>query len=186
MTKTAESLVVLATTVILAGCAGGTVARTTAAAEPTPPVELPAYVAACPLSHLRGVRAEAADVPGGVAVVFGGPDRVLFLLRANVRAMASASATEGNPFAICPCRDIDPDGSVQATRATAATDLGATMMQPSSSVSFVPPEKATVSETPTGATLVLTGADDSEVALLRSETRHAVGAMGECLAAGRY
>jgi hypothetical protein len=191
MTRMAPVIPGLVATVMLCGCSAGaahTVAvrtQTLAARAPTP-AESPVYVDACPLSHLRGVRAVVDDVPTGVAIRFAGPERVLYLLRGNVYAMAAASDREGNPFVICPCGDYGASGGAQAMRARSTGELGVTSMQPPSSPPPLLPAAATVNETLTGATLVLTGADDAEVAALRSSTRRAVHAMAECLSEVSY
>jgi hypothetical protein len=135
---------------------------------------------ACPLARLRGVRAEAADVPGGVAIVFDGPDRVVDLLRANVRAMASASSAQQDPFGVCRCAA----GSAELSAAAAPGDeakLGRTSMQPPSSRS-IPPSAASVEETPSGGTLVLHAEGSPEVEVLRTAARLNVRAMEPCLA----
>jgi hypothetical protein len=137
---------------------------------------------ACPLARLRGVRAEAADVPGGVAIVFDGPDRVVDLLRANIRAMANASTAQQDPFGVCRCAAGGVDLSADATPADAA-QLGRTSMQPPSS-RYIPPSAATVEETPTGGTLVLVADESPEVEVLRSAARLNVRAMEPCLAEG--
>ncbi len=150
------------------------------------PVEPPPYVAyadSCPLSHLRGVRAEVEDLPTGVAIVFTGPDRVVDLLRNNVHAMAATGVDEGNPFAACPCRGLDPWEAAQATRDPGKTDLGVTSMQPA--VSPLMAAAVTAKDTPTGARLELIG-DTSEAATLQELARRQVHAMGECLAGPRY
>ena len=179
MMKTARSVLGLVTAAVLSACSEGQ----TAAVIVRPPttVELPVYVDACPLAHLRGVRARVENVPGGVSIVFTGPDRVVDLLRGNVRAMAAASDREGNPFAVCPCADTStPGGAIQAARTGGTSDLGVTSMQAPSSTAL-PPGAATATDTPTGATLVLTGADGEEADALRSSARRQVSAMAECL-----
>jgi hypothetical protein len=57
----------------------------------------------CPLSQRVPVDAMVVDVPGGVGVSFTGPLRAVDRIRANVRAMQDANATQGDPFVVCPC-----------------------------------------------------------------------------------
>lgn len=145
------------------------------------PAELPVYSGACPLAHIRGVRAEAADVPGGVAVVFTAPDRAIDLVRANVRAMATASKTEGNPFAVCPCGLPGNELATQRTAVGGGRGFGVTSMQPPSPTPVLPPAVTTVNETSTGSTLVLIASDSADADLIRLGARHAVDAMAGCL-----
>jgi hypothetical protein len=145
------------------------------------PAELPLYADGCPLAHIRGVRAVAADVPGGVAVVFTASDRAIDLVRANVRAMATASVTEGNPFAVCPCGLPGNDLAQQPMVVAGWREFGVTSMQPPSPTPVLPPAAATVNETFTGATLVLISTDSADADLLRLGARHAVDAMTGCL-----
>jgi len=185
MMKTARSVLGLVTAALLSACSEGQ----TAAVIVRPPttVELPVYVDACPLAHLRGVRARVENVPVGVSIVFTGPDRVVDLLRGNVHAMAAASDREGNPFAVCPCADTStPGGAIQAARTGGTSDLGVTSMQAPSSTTLLPPGAATATDTPTGAILVLTGADGEEADALRSSARRQVSAMAECLSGASY
>jgi hypothetical protein len=178
MKRAPASIVRVATAamaVLLAACTKDQVqpagARSTAELKVRPLV--------CPLAYLRGVRAGVADVPAGVAIVFDGPERVLDLLRANVRAMASASDSQGDPFVVCPCgaRILDDPAGAPAA---GTNDLGLTSMQAPSS-RYIPPSMATVEEIPTGATLVLAAEDNAETDLLRTSVRQAVSAMGLCL-----
>jgi hypothetical protein len=186
MKTIARSMLGLVVAGALAGCAAVPDRTTVAVHATTPPVEAPAYVAyvdSCPLSHLRGVRAEVEDLPTGVAIVFTAPGRVVDLLRNNVHAMAAAGVDEGNPFAACPCRGLDPGETAQATRAPGKTDLGVTSMQPAASP--LTAAAVTAEDTPAGATLELTG-DSSEAGTLQGLARRQVHAMGECLAGTRY
>jgi hypothetical protein len=190
MTKTAVSMLGLGVTaVMLAACAGEPVppaSHPSAAARPVassvPAPSLAALLArpdACPLARLRGVRADVADVPGGVAILFDGPDRVVDLLRANVRAMATASSAQADPFAICVCGAGTLQASADASPAE-SVDLGRTSMQPPSS-QYIPPSAATMEETPHGATLLLRAEDGPDVAVLRTAARQDVSAMAPCL-----
>jgi hypothetical protein len=145
------------------------------------PAELPVYLGACPLAHIRGVRAEAADVPGGVAIVLTAPNRAIDLVRANVRAMATASKTEGNPFAVCPCGLPGNELATQQTAVGGYRGFGVTSMQPPSPTPVLPPAVTTVNETSTGSTLVLIASDSADADLLRLGARHAVDAMAGCL-----
>jgi hypothetical protein len=190
MTKMAVSMLGLgATAVILAACAREPqqlAARPSAAAPPAASsvaasslAELLVRPDGCPLARLRGVRADVADVPGGVAILFDGPDRVVDLLRANVRAMATASSAQVDPFAICVCGA----GTLQASADASPADgvaLGRTSMQPPSS-QYIPPSAATMEETPHGATLLLRAEDGPDVAVLRTAARQDVSAMAPCL-----
>jgi len=186
---TAKSVLGLVTAAMLSACSGGQTGTVLARSPPPPPpttttttVEVPVYVDACPLAHLRGVRATVENVPRGVSILFEGPDRVVDLLRGNVRAMAAASDREGNPFAVCPCADTStPGGPIQAARTGDTSNLGVTSMQAPSSTSLLPPGAATATDTPTGASLVLIGADSAEADALRGSARRQVGAMAECL-----
>jgi hypothetical protein len=133
---------------------------------------------ACPLARLRGVRADVADVPGGVAILFDGPDRVVDLLRANVRAMATVGGAPTHPLAICVCRAGSQEASADASAAE-RIDLGRTSMQPPSSPT-IPPSAATMEETPSGAKLLLRAEDGPDVAVLRTAARQNVSAMTPC------
>ena len=144
------------------------------------PAELP-QSGACPLAHLRGVRAHVTDVRGGVAIAFEGPNRAVELLRATAHAMAAARDVAGDPFAVCPCGDRSAGGSAVATPATAARDLGVTSMQPSPTTTVLPPAAATVEETAGGATLVLIATDGANVDALRIAAGQEVGALAGCL-----
>jgi hypothetical protein len=182
MRTTAGSMFGLVVAGALAACSA-VPARTAVVVHATPPpVEVPVYVDSCPLSHLRGVRAQVEDLPTGVAIAFTGPDRVVDLLRNNVHAMVAANVREGDPFAVCPCRGLDPGETAQATRAPGKADLGVTSMQPEPSP--LTGAAVTAEDTPTGARLELTG-DGSEVGTLQNLARREVRAMGECLAGAR-
>jgi hypothetical protein len=115
MTRTHGSLLGVAAavaSVLLAACSSDrsrpVVAPVAAGLPSSAPLPLTAALpnaleATCPLARLRGVTAAVADVPGGVAVVFDGPDRAVFLLRANVRAMGTANDADGDAFRVCAC-----------------------------------------------------------------------------------
>jgi hypothetical protein len=201
MTRTAGSLlgvVAVAASVMLAACSSDrsrpVVAPGAAALPSSAPLPLTAALpsateAACPLARLRGVSAAVADVPGGVAIVFDGPERAVFLLRANVRAMGTANDTNGDAFGVCACGNRNY-GTLMAAgpvgTARDAHDLGLTSMQASSPSIYVPPAAATVEETSTGARLVLTAADIAEVDELRAGARQEVTAMAACLSQARF
>jgi hypothetical protein len=161
---------------LCSACSTGEPART-AVAEPASKTSSED----CPLSHVRGVAATMADAPGGEAIVFEGPDRALDLLRANVLAMAAANGTVGNPYVVCPCREPGAGEVARSTPAAGARDLGVTSMQGGSWTSLLPPVTATVTETPHGATLILSAVRAADENAVRFEVRRLVSVMGGCL-----
>lgn len=179
MSKPAGAILGLAIALTMGACAHreAQTAVRLSAAEPL------AYSDACPLAHIRGVQAHATDVPGGVAIVFEAPDRAVGLVRANVRAMVTASDQQSDPFVVCPCGESSTvSGSALLTIEGGGRDLGLTSMQPPSST-LVPLAPAAVQETPTGATLVLTAMDGADADVLRSAVRQALRQMAGCLSA---
>lgn len=139
----------------------------------------------CPFSQPIAIDAAVVDVKDGVAINFSGPERAVDLIRANVHTMKYASASQGDPFSVCPCAKDVP----QSPYGLAPLAFGGTMHGPdlepgaSASADWHPsgrtpvPADASMDETPLGALLVLKPKDPRQLESLRDDVRATVGAM---------
>lgn len=160
------------------------------------PTQTPAQVEnaalGCPLSQPVPIDANVMDVPDGVSITFTGPPRALDRIRANVFAMKEATASQGDPFAVCPCvtsaapqyglappvygASINPQAGPGpgATYPYGNPSIdGRTLMQPTRTI----PAIASIDEIPEGAMLVLKPKDALQLQPLRDSVRANVGAM---------
>jgi hypothetical protein len=158
------------------------------------PTQTPAQVEnaalGCPLSQPVPIDANVMDVPDGVSITFTGPPRALDRIRANVFAMKEATASQGDPFAVCPCAisaapryGLAPPTYGESINQQAGagpnypygnpTIDGRTLMQPIRTV----PATASIDEIPEGAMLVLRPKDAAQLQSLRDSVRANVGAM---------
>ena len=184
MVTTRASILGLATALALCDACSRQNPASAMAAAPAPVTDSDE----CPLSDVRGVAVHVDDAPGGVAIVFRVPERALGLLRSNVRAMAAASLSTGNPFVVCPCGEPQSGEIAHAVHDTSGGGFGVTSMQaPSSWTALLPPLRsiAVRDDSDVGATLVLRAADEGDLEALRAEARRLVSVMGGCLQSDR-
>jgi hypothetical protein len=153
----------------------------------------------CPMTQLRGVHATVADIKGGVAITFTGPEGEIDRLRDGVRTMAKSNDQQGDAFAVCPCSEMNTTtGQAEAMPRESSTSSsgqpysggrGQTAMQGSNAsnvIGSMPLAKAKVDEIPTGAILLLTASDEAQASNLRSTVRQDVRAMKQgCMSHGQ-
>lgn len=136
----------------------------------------------CPFSQPIAI-ATVLDVKDGVAIDFSGPVRAVDLIRANVHTMKYASASQGDPFSVCPCGSDAPRyglaGLASADSAYAPPlDPSASPSADEASPAQTPvPANASMDETPLGALLVLKPKDPRKLQSLRVQVRANVAAM---------